>query len=225
MDRDDLALLQDRLGYHFSDLRLLERALTHRSRPDSGESYERLEFLGDRVLGLVLADALFAEFQGEDQGDLSSRLHHLAQQNYLAGLARQLDLPRYIRAEKGNQLTERDSILADVVEAILAAVWLEAGWPAAKELVLRLFDWQAEPPAAAEMSPKSALQEYADARALGPVAYRLLAKSGPEHAPFFEVQVQIKKSAPATGTGNSKKAAESAAATALLAQLTGQQDG
>lgn len=224
MAASPLSQLQAKLGYHFTDLSLLEMALTHRSlRVD--KTYERLEFLGDRVLGLVLADALYRAFPGEDQGGLSTRLHHLAQQNYLAAIAQQLQLASYIQAEKGNHLTDRASILSDVVEAVLAAVWLDGGWEAAEQLVLRFFDWQADPPLAALNNPKSALQEYADARALGPVKYEVTGRSGPEHALTFVISASLPDGQAASGSGGSKKAAESAAAQALLAILTGQENG
>lgn len=224
MDAALLSQLQSKLGYQFTDMALLELALTHRSlRTD--ESYERLEFLGDRVLGLVLANVLYRTFPAEDQGGLSTRLHHLAQQNYLAAIAQKLDLASYIQAEKGNQLTDRASILSDVVEAVLAAVWLDGGWDAAEQLVLRFFDWQAEPPVAAVTNPKSALQEYVDARALGPVKYEVTRRSGPEHALTFVISASLPNSQAACGSGGNKKAAESAAAQALLAILTGQENG
>lgn len=219
-----LSQLETKLGYQFTDLSLLEMALTHRSlRVD--KTYERLEFLGDRVLGLVLADALYKAFPAEDQGRLSTRFHHLAQQNYLALIAQQLQLASYIQAEKGNQLTDRASILSDVVEAVLAAVWLDGGWEAAEQMVMRFFDWQAEPPLAALTNPKSALQEYVDARSLGPVKYEVTGRSGPEHSLTFEVVVSLPNKQTASGSGGNKKAAESAAAQALLAILTGQENG
>ena len=223
MDAERLSALETRLGYVFQDKALLIRAISHRSAVPDLQSYERLEFLGDRVLGLVLAERLYLSYERANQGELTKRFHAQAQQSALAGFARKLGLQDFIITEKGSQLNERDSVLSDIVEAIIAAIYLDAGpvegMAAAARLILSHLDWQA-PLASQKDNPKSALQEYSDGRGLGLPVYEEIARSGPEHALQFTVRVTINNEAEATGTGKNKKAAEFEAARNLLRSLT-----
>ena len=223
MDAERLSALETRLSYSFQDKALLIRAISHRSAVPDLQSYERLEFLGDRVLGLVLAERLYLSYERANQGELTKRFHAQAQQSALAGFARKLGLQDFVITEKGSQLNERDSVLSDIVEAIIAAIYLDAGpvegMAAAARLILSHLDWQA-PLASQKDNPKSALQEYSDGRGLGLPVYEEIARSGPEHALQFTVRVTINNEAEATGTGKNKKAAEFEAARNLLRALT-----
>lgn len=223
MDAERLSALETRLGYVFQDKALLIRAISHRSAVPDLQSYERLEFLGDRVLGLVLAERLYLSYERANQGELTKRFHAQAQQSALARFARKLGLQDFVITEKGSQLNERDSVLSDIVEAIIAAIYLDAGpvegMAAAARLILSHLDWQA-PLASQKDNPKSALQEYSDGRGLGLPVYEEIARSGPEHALQFTVRVTINNEAEATGTGKNKKAAEFEAARNLLRSLT-----
>jgi ribonuclease-3 len=221
--RRGLGSLEDRIGYRFADATLLDCALTHLSalkgaRNRAG-SYQRLEFLGDHVLGLVISDMLFRAFPKADEGELSRRLADLVRKDTCAEIARAIDLGTAIKlgaseAHAGGRA--RTAILADVCEALIGAVYLDGGYPAASGLVERL--WQARMRATVRplRDPKTVLQEWAQARGLPTPNYREVARSGPDHDPEFRVAVHLPDFAPAEGNGRSKRAAEQAAAAALL---------
>ena len=225
MQAATLSALEDRLGYSFTDKALLKRAISHRSATPDLSSYERLEFLGDRVLGLVLAERLYLSFETAHQGELTKRFHAQAQQSALAAFARKIGLQEFVICEKGSQLNERDSVLSDIVEAIIAAIYLDAGpekgMSAAARLILTHLDWQA-PLIAHQDNPKSSLQEYSDGRGLGLPIYEELGRDGPEHALQFTVRVSITGGHEAVGEGRNKKAAEFDAARSLLKSLVAQ---
>jgi ribonuclease-3 len=216
---------EDRIGYRFRDDGMLEVALTHisalkGSRNRAG-SYQRLEFLGDHVLGLVISDMLFRSFPKADEGELSRRLADLVRKETCAEIARSVDLGAAIRlgaSEANAGARTRLAILADVCEAVIGAVYLDGGYKAAEDLVTRL--WQVRMSATARplLDPKTVLQEWAQARGLPTPAYREVARSGPDHNPEFRVAVQLPARAPAEGLGRSKRAAEQAAAAAMLAR-------
>jgi len=226
MQPDQLSALEARLGYSFKNKALLQRAISHRSAVKDSESYERLEFLGDRVLGLVLAERLYLSYERANQGELTKRFHAQAQQSALATFARKLELQAFVVTEKGSQLNERDSVLSDIVEAIIAAIYLDAGpgegMAAAARLILSHLDWQA-PLIDQQGNPKSALQEYSDGRGLGLPVYEEIDRSGPEHALQFTVRVSLTTGVEAVGSGKNKKAAEFSAAQNLLKILTSKQ--
>ena len=215
--------LETRIGYRFSDVALLTCALTHISalkgpRNRTG-SYQRLEFLGDHVLGLVISDMLFRGFPKADEGELSRRLADLVRKETCAEIAVTIELGAAIRlgsSEINAGARKRPAILADVCEALIGAVYLDGGYAAASALVERL--WQARMQAKAQplRDPKTVLQEWAQARGLPTPAYREVARSGPDHNPEFRVAVQLPEFAPAEGSGRSKRAAEQAAAAAML---------
>ncbi|QUM70961.1 ribonuclease III [Sphingopyxis granuli] len=203
------------------DLGLYHRALTHGS--SGAGDYQRLEFLGDRVLGLVIASELFRRFPKASEGELSSRLHALASGETCARIAQRLDLNAHVRfgaqaiSDGGRQ---SDNVAADVLEALIGALWLDRGEAAARAFIVREWGAMIEGQTAAPKHPKAALQEWALARKRRPPEYRLVRREGPDHAPRFRVAVAVGKLAEAEGEGASKQAAEKAAAAALLDRLT-----
>jgi ribonuclease III len=215
--------LESRIGYRFKDAALLECALTHisglKGARNRAGSYQRLEFLGDHVLGLVISDMLYRTYPKADEGELSRRLADLVRKETCAEIARTIDLGPAIRvgaSEANAGARSRLAILADVCEAVIGAVYLDGSYKAAEELVERL--WQARMQATAQplRDPKTVLQEWAQARGLPTPAYREIGRSGPDHDPEFRVAVQLPAFAPAEGLGRSKRAAEQAAASAML---------
>jgi len=217
--------LEDRIGYRFADPALLDSALSHisalKGARNRAGSYQRLEFLGDHVLGLVISDMLFRAFPKADEGELSRRLADLVRKETCAEIARMIDLGAAIRlgsSEASAGARTRPAILADVCEALIGAVYLDGGFPAAAGLVGHL--WQARMQIKAQplRDPKTVLQEWAQARGLPTPSYREIARTGPDHDPQFRVAVQLPQLAPAEGSGRSKRAAEQAAAAALMAR-------
>jgi ribonuclease-3 len=219
------AQFEQRIGYRFKDSALLEQALTHISaltgaRNRAG-SYQRLEFLGDHVLGLVISDMLFRAFPKADEGELSRRLADLVRKEACADVARAIDLGAVIRlgaSESHAGGRGRTAILADVCEALVGAVYLDGGYAAASGLIDRLWGERMRTPARPLRDSKTVLQEWAQARGLPTPNYREIERKGPDHDPEFRVTVELPKFAPAEGLGRSKRAAEQAAAAALLSR-------
>ena len=214
--------LETRIGYEFTDKSLLESALTHISalsgKSRSG-SYQRLEFLGDHVLGLVVSDMLFRAFVKADEGELSRRLADLVRKEACAEVARKIDLGAAIRlgaSEANAGGRQRTAILADVCEALVGAVFLDGGYAAAAALVEQLWGERLRTPARPLRDPKTVLQEWAQAQGLPTPLYREVERTGPHHDPEFRVSVVLPALTPAEGVGRSKRAAEQAAAAALL---------
>ncbi len=216
------------LGYEFADASLLRRALTHRSacvgRKDSGaEHNERMEFLGDAVLGFVAGDALYRRFPHYPEGALTKLRAFLVSGDNLAAVGRRLDIGSYLLLGKGEEASggrAKKSLLVNAVEALLAAVYLDGGIDAARSVVEALVFTEAALGEAVEKlaggAPKSALQEWAQARKLDAPEYRVLAESGPVHRRIFTVEVRVGGECRAAAEGPSKKAAESKAAAAAL---------
>ncbi len=203
-----------------ADLTTYERALTHGSQ--AAANYERLEFLGDRVLGLTVAEWLYQRFPDEPEGKLSRRFNSLVTGVVCAEVAREIGVPAYLKLGKqarDDGAAGSDNVLGDVMEALIGAFFIERGFDAARALVRRLWDSRIDAQASAPKHPKSALQEWAAANNRRAPDYELLDRSGPGHAPRFRVRVSIGKLADAEGEGSSKAAAETAAAVALLEQL------
>ncbi|WP_299441166.1 ribonuclease III [uncultured Rhodospira sp.] len=214
--------LETLLGHRFQDHRLLAQALTHGSIGGGPRSYERLEFLGDRVLSLVIADMLFRRFRAEPEGSLARRHTALVRGETLARVARDLDLPRLIRLSRGEEdLGGRDNpaLLADVCEAVLGALYMDAGYEATRRFIVErwtpLMDEDPAPPKDA----KTSLQEWAQGRGLPLPAYETVATAGPAHAPTFTVAARVEGHEPATAEGSSKRQAEQKAAALLLGRL------
>ncbi|MGB6757177.1 MAG: ribonuclease III [Xanthobacteraceae bacterium] len=215
--------LEDRIGYRFSDGTLLDCALTHisalKGARNRAGSYQRLEFLGDHVLGLVVSDMLYRSYPKADEGELSRRLADLVRKETCAEIARAIELGPAIRvgsSEANAGARTRLAILADVCEAVIGAVYLDGSYKAAVELVERLWQQRMQATVQPLRDPKTVLQEWAQARGLPTPAYREIARSGPDHDPEFRVAVQLPAFAPAEGSGRSKRAAEQAAASAML---------
>jgi len=213
--------LERTLGRAPRDSALFERALTHSSRADA-EDYERLEFLGDRVLGLAIAAWLYELFPDEPEGKMSRRLNALVARETCAEVARELGVPRHVRLGKqarDDGAADSDNVLGDVVEALLGALFLEAGLDAAVAFVRRAWGDRVDSRDKAPKHPKSALQEWAAANERKPPVYSLAARTGPHHAPRFRVEVEIPGVGTASAEGLSKQEAETEAAKALLERL------
>ncbi|HIF09169.1 MAG TPA: ribonuclease III [Sneathiellales bacterium] len=221
MKRRNLDKLSDVLEHQFERTELLERALTHPS-VEENEDYERLEFLGDRVLGLVIADCLLELYPLEDEGDLAARYNELVRQERLAEVAELLDLGRFMRIGKGEDksLKSQPALLANVCEAIIAALYLDGGLEAARSLIRTHWATSIAAQIAPPKDSKSELQEWAMSQGFALPDYEEVARAGPDHAPVFTMEVRVEGQVPASGTGSSKKAAESEAASALLQQLS-----
>jgi ribonuclease III len=214
------AFLCETLGHEPKDLSLFERALTHGSV--GKDSYERLEFLGDRVVGLVVARWLYERFGQEPEGKLSRRFNVLVSRETCAEVGRSIGLPAEIRL--GRQAREdganqSDNVVGDVVEALIGALLLDGGLDKADAFIRRAWAPFVESQARAPKHPKSALQELAAARNWAAPDYEIAHKTGAHHAPKFTVRVSIAKVGEATAEGSSKQEAETSAATALLKQL------
>ena len=221
----DRSALEERIGYHFADKTLLERAVTHISAASGGarvNSYQRLEFLGDHVLGLVISDMLFRAFPRANEGELSRRLADLVRKETCAEVARAIDIGPALslgssESQAGGRL--RATILADACEALIGAVFIDGGYPAAEAFVARFWKERMLKPIRPLRDPKTMLQEWAQARGLPTPAYRELARTGPHHDPEFRVAVVLPDRPPAEGLGSSKRAAEQAAAAAMLTRV------
>jgi ribonuclease III len=222
--------LETRIGYEFAEKPLLERALTHISAlsgKSRTSSYQRLEFLGDHVLGLIVSDMLFRAFPKADEGELSRRLADLVRKEACADVAREIDLGAAIRlgaSEANAGGRHRTAILADVCESLIGAVFLDGGYAASTAVVERLWGERLRTPARPLRDPKTVLQEWAQARGLPTPSYREISRTGPHHDPEFLVAVNLPEFSPAEGSGRSKRAAEQAAAAAML-NREGVQDG
>jgi ribonuclease-3 len=205
-----------------SDLGLYEQAITHGSH--AADHYERLEFLGDRVLGLVMADWLYTTFPQEKEGQLSRRFNTLVAGGTCAQVAREIGLPPHLKLGKqarDDGAIDSDNVLGDAMEALLGALYLDKGLEAARALIKAHWETRLDAKASAPKHPKSALQEWAAAHGRKSPNYEVLERSGPHHALHFTVQVSIKGAGEARGEGSSKQEAETAAAGALLEKLEG----
>lgn len=221
---DRPAWLAATLGVAPRDPALYDRALTHRSRSDArgGPDYERLEFLGDRVLGLVMAEWLYRVFPDEPEGQLTKRFHTLVSGVTCAAIARELAVGPHLRLGKQGHddgAGDSDKVLGDAVEALLGALYLDHGLDAARAFVERHWRDRVRGAVAVPQHPKSLLQEWAAANRRKPPVYELIERTGPDHAPRLTVRVTLGDRHAATATGGSKQEAETAAAAALLADL------
>jgi len=215
--------LQQRLNHDFADKALLERALTHASASGGGvriADNERLEFLGDRVLGLVIAEALMGRDPDADAGALAKRFATLVSREACARVARAMGLGEALRLAGGETrrgARDHETIIADACEAVIAALYLELGYAGAAQRVLNLWGPLLEETVdLTAINPKSALQEWAAAQGRAPPVYRLISRTGPDHQPTFQVAVTLGDGASAQGEGGSLQAAQKAAALSLL---------
>ncbi|MDF1728020.1 MAG: ribonuclease III [Sulfitobacter sp.] len=219
----DLKAFEARIGHPFGQPQLLIRAVTHASMSSANrDDNQRLEFLGDRVLGLVMAEALLKHDRGASEGQLAPRFNALVRKETCADVARDIDLGQVLKLGRSEMLSggrRKQALLGDAMEAVIAAVYLDGGFEAARDLILRLWDDRIGAVEADARDAKTALQEWAQARKLAPPRYEQLARSGPDHAPLFTIAARLENGAEAQAKAPSKRAAEQAAAASLLAQL------
>ncbi|MEM6941701.1 MAG: ribonuclease III [Pseudomonadota bacterium] len=222
----ELRAFEARIGHRFADPALLNRALTHASMSNANkDDNQRLEFLGDRVLGLVMAEALLSSDQAASEGQLAPRFNRLVRKETCADVARQIDLGAVLRLGRSEMISggrRKQALLGDAIEAVIAAVYLDGGFEAARDLILRLWGARVQTVEADARDAKTALQEWAQARKLPPPQYVQTARTGPDHAPTFTIAARLETGAEAAATAASKRAAEQAAAAALLSQVAGE---
>jgi len=203
------------------DAALFELAFTHSSV--GRESYERLEFLGDRVLGMVIARALYERYPKESEGNLSRRYNALVDRETCAEIGRELGVPALVKLGKQARedgASQSENVVGDVVEALIGALLMDAGLPAAERFILDVWGPCLASQRRAPQHPKSALQELAAARMCKPPVYDVVARTGAHHAPKFTIRVSVPGLGEASAEGTSKQEAETAAAEALLAKLS-----
>lgn len=222
-NRPDIGELQRRIGYSFQDIELLQRALTHVSAIRTGvsrtESYQRLEFLGDRVLGLAISDLLYRSYPRAAEGEMSRRLADLVRKETCADVSRDWEVGPFLRlgeSEENSGGAHNGAILGDVCEAIIGAIFVDAGYAAASAIVEKNWIERLKKPRRPLRDPKTALQEWAQARGLAAPTYREVRRSGPAHAPNFTIAAEVAGFQDAQAQGGSKRAAEQAAARTFL---------
>lgn len=224
MTKGDAALsaLEARIGYTFGDRGLLVTALTHGSAVvNAAASYQRLEFLGDRVLALVIADMLYVAFPAASEGELAQRLTALVRNEACADVARALDLGEAMRLGSGEVQSggrRKAAILGDVCEALIGAIYLDGGLAPARALIEANWGGRMLSATATPRDAKTTLQEWAQGRGLPPPSYQIVGRSGPDHAPRFEVEVTVEALTPCRGEGRTRREAEQDAAAAALAR-------
>lgn len=212
--------VRHQLGHEPNDLALFELAFTHSSV--TRDSYERLEFLGDRVLGMVIANALYRRYPSESEGYLSRRYNGLVDRETCAENGREIGVPALIKL--GKQAREdganrSENVVGDVVEALIGALFIDGGIEAAERFIVKLWEPDLASQRRAPQHPKSALQELAAAKGCKPPQYEVVGRTGVHHAPKFTIRVSVPKLGEAMAEGSSKQEAETAAASALLSQL------
>ncbi|NQY59238.1 ribonuclease III [Cognatishimia sp.] len=220
----ELKALENRLGHRFGDPALLVRAVTHSSMSSPTRSdNQRLEFLGDRVLGLVMAEALLGADKAASEGQLAPRFNALVRKETCAEVAREIDLGAGLKLGRSEMLSggrRKQALLGDAMEAVIAAVYVDGGFEAAKELILRLWGDRVTRVEADARDAKTSLQEWAQARGLQPPKYETVSRSGPDHAPVFTISATLENGESDQATAGSKRLAEQAAAKVLLDRLT-----
>lgn len=220
-----LKAFQDRLGHTFAKPEHLIRSVTHSSMSSPNrDDNQRLEFLGDRVLGLVMSEALLNADTSAPEGLLAPRFNALVRKETCADVARQIDIGAVLKLGRSEMLTggrRKEALLADAMEAVIAAVYLDAGFDVARDMILRLWGDRVTNVEADARDPKTALQEWAQGQGEPPPAYVEVARSGPDHAPVFTIEARLQSGATQQAEAPSKRQAEQAAAKALLARVKG----
>jgi ribonuclease-3 len=214
------AFVRDKLGHKSKDASLFELAFTHSSM--GRDSYERLEFLGDRVLGMVIARALYERYPDEPEGNLSKRYNALVDRETCAENGREIGVPALVRLGKQARedgASQSENVVGDVVEALIGALFIDGGIEAAERFILKLWEPDLASQRRAPQHPKSELQELAAAKGCKPPVYEVVGRTGAHHAPKFTIRVSVPKLGDATAEGSSKQEAETAAAEALLNKL------
>ncbi len=220
MNGDIAEFVREKLGHEPSNLALFELAFTHSSV--GRDNYERLEFLGDRVLGMVIARALYDRYPDEPEGNLSRRYNGLVDRDTCAENGREIGVPALVKLGKqarDDGASQSENVVGDVVEALIGALFLDGGIEAAKSFILKLWEPDLASQRRAPQHPKSALQELAAARGCKPPVYEVVARTGAHHAPKFTIRVSVPELGEASAQGLSKQEAETAAADTLLKQL------
>ncbi|MDR6267234.1 MULTISPECIES: ribonuclease III [Rhodobacterales] len=217
-----------RLGHDFSDPEVLIQAVTHSSLSSATRSdNQRLEFLGDRVLGLVIAEALSDRDPTASEGLMAPRFNALVRKETCADIARDLDLGAALKMGRSEMISggrRKQAILADAMEAVIAAVYRDAGFDVARALILRLWDSRIDAAKDDARDAKTTLQEWAQARGMKPPQYVEVGRTGPDHAPMFEIEAQLSNGLSGQGSAESKRNAQQEAAKAVLAQLETEND-
>ena len=217
---DDTAL-ETMLGHKFEDPDLLLTALTHPSIAGRF-NYQRLEFLGDRILGAAIADELFHQYPDMNEGELALRYNDLVRRETLAAVATKMGIAAHIRLSNGEDESggrEKPAILADVVEGLIAALYLDGGLDCARQFVQKYWQDLVSSARTTKKDGKTALQEWAQSLGMGPPNYREVGRIGPSHEPLFTIEVTLDNGLTATGEAGSKRGAEQEAATILLAVI------
>lgn len=220
MKADVVPFVREKLGYEPKDIRLFQLALTHASV--GSDNYERLEFLGDRVLGHVIARALYDRYANEPEGYLSRRYNVLVARETCAEIGRDLGVPSLVKLGKQARedgASQSENVVGDVVEALIGALVIDGGLDAAERFIARVWEPHLAEQRKAPKHPKSALQELAAARECKPPVYEVVGRTGAHHAPKFTIRVSVSGLGEATAEGTSKQEAETDAAEALLAKL------
>ncbi|SRR5579884_39035 len=229
MSPADLSALQQRLAYSFQRPERLRQAVTHKSyinetKDKAIDDNERMEFLGDAVLDLIISEALVARFPNAPEGDLSKMKSRVVSEGTLARIAKGIDLGRYLYLGRGEERTlgrEKSSLLADATEAVIAAIYLDGGLPAARDVVIREFEPFLQELTRPEITVdyKTELQELCQKEFESLPTYQVIRETGPDHQKLFEVEIRIQGQSYATATGKSKKEAEQRAAQITLDKL------
>lgn len=217
----NLSVLEERLGYTFKNRSFLQQALTHSSKIGSANN-ERIEFLGDRVLNLVIAESLFRLFPDEAEGNLAKRHSALVQGRMLAIVGSVISLGDFVvmsDSERHSGGGENENIISDAMEAALGAIFLDGGLDPARAVILRLWGGNLENLTEVHQDPKTELQEWVQAKGLPLPEYEIINRSGPDHAPLFEVEVRVAGYAPLSAEGPSRSKAEKTAAKKMLGEL------
>lgn len=221
--KSEVAALQGRIGYSFKNLSLLEEALTHASVSSSVlRDNQRLEFLGDRVLGLVIAEALLNEDNTADEGSLAPRLNAMVRKETCAEVAADVELGTAMRLGRSEMLSggrRKTAMLGDAMEAVIAAVYLDADYTTARDFILRLWGDRIHKAESLSGDAKTKLQEWAQGRGMPPPKYVETSRRGPDHAPLFLIEAQLDNGMTAQAEARSKRAAQQDAAERLLKQL------
>lgn len=211
--------LENRIGYRFVNQSLITAALTHSSIRPTGKDFDRLEFLGDRVLELVISEILYKNFPKDQEGDLAKRLAALVCRKACETVAHKLELQNFISV-MGPELNSRSAVLSDSVESLLGAMYLDGGLSPCQKFILEWWQGFQDPPPSPPKDAKTSLQEWAQSSNKANPFYELLETLGPDHAPTFKIQVIIKDFEPVIGKGISKRQAEQNAAYNFLQKLS-----
>lgn len=212
-----MTTLENTIGHVFQNKALIEEALTHSSVAGKKRSYERMEFLGDRVLSLVVADMLYQRFPNEEEGALAKRHSMLVKQDSLEKIGAKIGIAQSIRySTRDTQHGPSPSMISDVVESLIAALYLDAGFERAREFIVTHWSEIMQELSAPPEDPKSALQEWAQAQGISLPQYTIASRTGPDHNPMFTVEVSLQGFENQKGEGASKQSAEKNAATRLL---------